>query len=196
MEIATNNNHLNSDQLNEYLDNTLSPMEKTIVETHMASCDECKEIMVGLESLLSRLILLDEIKIEKNLAPGVLNRIRLNRDISTVFKWGTLLQLCVVFVGLIVLVRYGFQQPFLTIIPFNNLRMDVNIQDFILNLTSEIISGWTSFQLTLAGAFKGMKISPNLQFTQGTIWVLFISAGLLLLIGNGFVLGNINKHDI
>jgi len=195
MEHSTNKNHLNSYQINEYLDNTLSPGERAIVETHLASCEECKAILIEFETLFFRLTLLDEIELEKNLVPGVLARIHVNREISKVIKWGMMLQLSVVFVGLILIMPKLNQASFLTIIPFDNLRMVVSIQESFIKLYSEILSWWAGLQLILPTASRVLKIQPNLHLTQGTIWVLFISTALLWLFGNGFVLGNINKND-
>lgn len=73
--------HLTEEQLNLYLDNELSTVERDAVEAHLANCNECRAEVAALQRLFTAL---EELAHEPapDLVPGVLAHIRSHRKFA------------------------------------------------------------------------------------------------------------------
>src|SRR5437867_695761 len=66
------NAHLEDTLLNEYLDEALEPSARTEVETHLAHCADCASRLMELRMLFADLESLPDLRLARDLAPGVL----------------------------------------------------------------------------------------------------------------------------
>ena len=60
-----------TDRLSDYLDGDLPPAERTAMETHLASCAECAETLIGIRRVITRARALDDRAPSADLWPGV-----------------------------------------------------------------------------------------------------------------------------
>ncbi|MBT3316261.1 MAG: hypothetical protein HN390_16800 [Anaerolineae bacterium] len=79
-------NHLNENQLNEYLDQMLDDASRQQAETHLASCKQCRAELADLEMLFSSLAELPEIPLKHDLKAGVLARLPREMQIPVLWR--------------------------------------------------------------------------------------------------------------
>ena len=72
--------HLTEEQLNLYLDNELSPSERTAVEVHLAGCEACRIELVSMQTLFTALDTLQLETLAADLAPLVLDDVAAERQ--------------------------------------------------------------------------------------------------------------------
>ena len=64
-----------TDRLSEYLDGELAPDERAAIEAHLPACAECRAVLDDLERVVGRARTLDERFPERDLWPGIAERI-------------------------------------------------------------------------------------------------------------------------
>jgi hypothetical protein len=64
-----------TDRLSEYLDGELAPDERAALEAHLTACAECRAVLDDLERVVSRARTLDDRLPERDLWPGIAERI-------------------------------------------------------------------------------------------------------------------------
>ncbi len=64
-----------TDRLSEYLDGVLTPDERRDLESHLAGCSECTEVLDGLRQVVARAQALEDRPPAKDLWPGIAKRI-------------------------------------------------------------------------------------------------------------------------
>jgi hypothetical protein len=172
--------HLTDQELNEFLDNESA--NRTEIETHLDSCDECAARLSTLQALFADLDSLPEVALSTNLAARF--RPRPSLTVPQLPTWLTLtatLQAAAALVALIVAI------PF-----FSIMLPQVEMPSFTTWLF-EIQSLWTSWLDTLS-TFQ----LPNYQFTNlptypvelSTLFIALAIVSIFWIFGNGLLLRN------
>lgn len=80
-------NHLSDFQLNEYLDNILDPSARRTTEAHLIGCNECRSRLEELQSVLSTLKSLADVKLSHDISVNIASRLPPRREpaLSPVF---------------------------------------------------------------------------------------------------------------
>jgi anti-sigma factor RsiW len=71
--------HLTEEQLNLYLDDELSTVERAAVEAHLAGCDACRTELASLRALFTALDALQPAALAADLTPVVLRGVAAER---------------------------------------------------------------------------------------------------------------------
>jgi anti-sigma factor RsiW len=174
-------NHLNDEQLNEYLDHESEEQAK--IESHLSTCDECGARLAALQALFTELDSLPDAALSVDLAPAVLQRVS---GSAVLPKWLTLTVALQAALALIIIV---IAAPFLikfvaTLLPL--LQMP-SIPEVLLPLQGQ----WRSWLDTLATfQIPALPGIPTPQFSSLMIGVTLAAASMFWLVGNGLLLRN------
>ncbi len=169
--------HLTDDQLNEYLDEAAT--ERTHIEAHLSSCDECAARLSTLQNVFIELDSLPELALTRNLAAPFILRPSLPAQLPKFLTLTAILQAAVALAALIIA------------IPFVSALLPQIEQPSFTNLFFQIQSQWTAWldQLsTLAlPTFQPINL-PTLEMSS----LLLTLAGVFVLwiLGNGLLLRN------
>jgi hypothetical protein len=142
-------NHLSDLQLNEYLDDRMSPEDRYALDEHLKLCESCRSRLEEFHLVFDRLAGLPEARLSHDLAPGILSRLpRRDRVWTPAFAVqvslvaGMLLWLSsqavdlinLPFLSLSVLNQAkGFHPPQLTFSGFNGFISTFNLRPLSLN---------------------------------------------------------------
>ena len=169
--------HLTDEQLNEFLDEVTS--ERSVIESHLDSCDECAARLFTLQNLFTELDSLPELELTRDFAARFSPRPSLPAQLPKFLTLTAILQTAVALVALIIA------------IPFVSALLPQIEPPSFTKLFFQIQSQWTVWldQLsTLAlPTFQPINL-PTFEMSS----LLFALAGVsvLWILGNGLLLRN------
>jgi len=168
--------HLTDVQLNEYLDNETA--ERTQIELHLDSCNECAARLTTLQDLFAEIESLPEVALTKSLAaPFAAPR-------SLPAKLPTWLPLTVTLQAAIALVALVISAPFVI-----QLLPDLEAPS-LSNVFIQLQTQWTTW-LDILSQFQ-MPTLPTISFELSSLYLLSVLAvvSVFWLVGNGLLLRN------
>ncbi len=180
--------HPDQDTLQAYLDQALVPGSSRKVEEHLESCPACREEIAILERMFTRLESLPEIPLHKDFSPGILEMIRVQKQLSRGVTWTLVIE------GIAAGTILGLIIPALKFTPWipRLLNTQVEIQAGLNIFLAQLFSSWTLWWAQLKFSFN--HLAAPLQVTLEIpaalpapwIWIL-LAVGLGVLI-NGLLL--------
>ena len=168
--------HLTEDQLNEYLDNETA--ERTVIESHLSSCDECAARLSTLQNLFAELDLLPEVELTRNLAAPFTLRSSLPAKLPTFLKLTVTLQAVIALVAIIVAAPFVIQLlPAIEMPSFGNVFIQLQTQ-------------WTTW-LDMLSQIQ-MPALPTFSFELSSLYLMtaLVVVSMIWLVGNGLLLRN------
>jgi len=194
--------HVTEEQLNLYLDQTLSPQELTTVETHLATCATCQAELESLQSLFIALDILPPDPLANDLTADALSAVATERRRAAQRRrvvWGALGLQSVVIILLLVFGWPNLSTQFnqLNLLPpgLSPTLMWTNvIEQARLFWLSSLISGQVGLTelLTNIQEFPAMFNQPiwdwpefsGIEGTTAQVAFIGLAAGLMWLVGN------------
>jgi predicted anti-sigma-YlaC factor YlaD len=185
-------NHLTDELLFEYLDQALSEEHLAEVKAHLDTCQTCKTRLAEFGSLFSEIEELPEIRMEKDLVPGILHALRKKAMLPPIVRWILLMQ------GILALGLIAISVPWL-----GNILVAPNFRQYgegvLINLTANI-SIWFREWGALLGTLKQhseqlFSVRPYLAMNlpaQSLIWLLLL-ATITWIVGNSILLRSQHK---
>ena len=173
--------HLTDDQLNEYLDEAAT--ERTRIEAHLDSCDECAARLSTLQHLFADLDSLPEVALSRNLAAPFTLRPSLPAQLPKFLTLTATLQAAFALTALILAV------PFIA-----NLLPSIEISS-ATKIFFDIQSHWTTLLDQLSTLhFTTFHLPPstfNLPvFEMSSLLFTLAGVSVLWILGNGLLLRN------
>lgn len=168
--------HLTEEQLNEYLDEATT--ERTHIESHLSSCDECAGRLSTLQNLFTELDSLPELELTRNLAAPFTPRPNLPAHLPKFLTLTASLQAAVALAAIIIAAPFVIQ------------LMPAIETSALTTLLFEIQSQWTAWLDTLS-QFQ-LPTLPTIPFELSSIYLVsaVVGAFMLWLVGNGLLLRN------
>ncbi len=167
--------HLTDEQLNEYLDNEIA--DRTLFDSHLASCGECAARLTALQSLFAELDSLPEVELTHSLASQITLHAASSPQLP---RWLTLTATLQAALALIALVLAA---PFVM-----NLLPAIETPSFT-EILIQLQSQWlTLFNLITNYQLPNLPTLPPLQIPTLTLSLALAGASLLWLVGNGLLL--------
>ena len=169
--------HLTDEQLNEFLDEVTS--ERSVIESHLDSCDECAARLSALQNLFTELDSLPELELIRDLAAPFTLRPSLPAQLPKFLTLTASLQAAVALVALIIA------------IPFVSALLPQIEPPSFTKLFFQIQSQWTAW-LDQLSTFNLPTFQPINLPTFEMSSLLFTLAGMsvLWILGNGLLLRN------
>ena len=169
--------HLTDDQLNEYLDEATT--ERTHIEAHLSSCDECAARLSTLQNLFTELDSLPEVELTHNLAARFMPNRSLTLQLPRWFTLTATLQAALALAALIVAI------PFVSAL-LPQIELPSYTKLFFQSQTQ-----WTVW-LDQLSTFNLPTFQPIHLPTLEISSLLFTLAGVsvLWILGNGLLLRN------
>ncbi len=168
--------HLTDDQLNEYLDEATT--ERTHIEAHLSSCDECAARLSTLQNLFAELDSLPELELTRNLAAPFTLRPSLPAQLPKFLTLTAILQAAFAIVAAVI------AAPFMaSLLPILETPSFATI---FINLQSQ----WVAL-LGQLSTFHFQPVTFNLPALEMSS-LLFTLAGVsvIWILGNGLLLRN------
>lgn len=174
--------HLTDDQLNEYLDNETA--ERSQIESHLSSCDECAARLTALQALFTEIESLPDLKLTSNIAARLIPSRSLPAPLP---RWLTLTATLQAALALAAMV---FTAPiiarYLTLVlqayPFPSLN------DVVFELQINVVMWIQSIQsLQFPAIPTGMFTLPK-EFSTAALWAGVIGIFIVWVIGNWWLL--------
>ena len=153
--------HLTDDQLNEYLDHESA--ERTEIESHLSSCDECARRLAALERLFSEIESLPDVQLTSPIVVPI-------PSASPLPRWLSLTAILQVAFALLTVILAA---PFIT-----NLLSAIQLQ---LQWRTWLV-GLSTFQLPT------LPRMPTLETSSLMLLSTLVVASILWLVGNGLLL--------
>jgi len=177
--------HISDVQLNEYLDNESA--ERTQIESHLSSCDECAARLSALKTLFAEIESLPELELTHSIAARLMPTPNLPPQLPTWLTLTTTLQAALALVTVIL------AAPFIA-----NLLPAIekpSLTDIFLEMQSQWIA-WlnalSTLRLDSGQAFQlpSLPEIPVLEFSSLFIALTLAGVSMLWLVGNGLLLRN------
>ena len=169
--------HLTDDQLNEYLDNEIA--ERTVIESHLSSCDECAARLSTLQNLFAEIVSLPELELTRNLAAPFLRTRSLPAQLPRFLTLTVTLQAAVALVTIIIATPFIIQlMPIMEIPSLSNVFVQLQTQ-------------WTTWLDVLSQIqMPTMPELPAVELSSLFITLTLAGVSILWVIGNGLLLRN------
>ena len=169
--------HISDVQLNEYLDNESA--ERTQIETHLSSCDECAARFTALKTLFTEIASLPELELTHSIAARLAPTPSLQPQLPT---WLTLTATLQAALALLTVIMAA---PFIT-----ELLPAVQTPSFA-DVLIQIQSQWLTW-LDLLSTFQLPTLPqlPVIEISNLMITLTLAGISMLWLIGNGLLLRN------
>jgi len=168
--------HLTDDQLNEYLDNETT--ERSPIEAHLASCDECAARYSALKTLFAEIESLPDLALSSNLAARFTPTLNLNPQLP---RWLTLTATLQTVLALIAIAFTApsisrFLAPILQAYPMPSLNtvaldLQINFAMWTETVRSFQLPALPSGILTLPHGFSTLTLSVSVLGIF-FIWIL------------------------
>jgi hypothetical protein len=197
--------HASDEFLNEYLDNELSPSERSALEAHLEICTLCYSRLETYKALFTSLAGLPEIPLSRDIGLDLLLSLEsrstpLTGPANRIFNpFGYLLVVSqLVAAVLVIATRWSSTISYLQqIISSGWLQA---IRSRLLNLPPSEILGWQQTISSLSATFnQSMQQILELEFPQiPAIWLTVIipCASILWLVGNRIILSNPPERQV
>ncbi len=186
-------NHLTEEQLNLYLDQTLSPPEQKAVEKHLAACSHCQAEFRKLENLFTVLAALEPIPLAADLSNAVVGDLVAERNQQKRRWYAAWLIAGLQAAGIILVGWLGWLAFYSQVGPYLIAASEAAGR-------AGAVMFWQGLRLPtlmeqiLAGlrSFIDLSIELSLVSTTSTqLLVIVLAAGLLWLAGNSIILRQI-----
>jgi anti-sigma factor RsiW len=185
--------HIDSEQLQAYLDQELGSDEAKAVELHLAECALCERELARLRALFRKIESLPVVDLDRDLGPRVLDAIRSTQAPSVTMRMIPLLQ------AALAAILLGLQWP---VIRSGFLRLSATLDHW--NIQAWLQQEAVSIQNVLAGIalrtrdwieglFTGLG-SHVPAWPVSAWWLALAGVFSLWLLGNGFLLRNIERR--
>ncbi len=182
------NQHPDQDTLQAYLDQALAPGSSREVEEHLESCPACREKIAGLEKMFTRLETLPEISLHKDFSPGILEMIRVQKQLSRSITWTLVVE------GITAGAILGLVIPALQLTPWiprllntqTEIQAGVNI--FLAQLFSSWMLWWAQLKFSFTHLAEILQVPLEIPAALPATWIwTLLAVGLGVLI-NGLLL--------
>jgi anti-sigma factor RsiW len=189
------NDHLDTYQLNEYLDGCLDPGGLVEIEKHLEACPTCRQRAADLRSIILDLEALPDIPLERDLSQEVLAAIQSTDNFWGQLKWGVAVQ------AIVALVIMALALPSISKIwqpGWDDLQLALNSQ---FSEVREILAvDWTLqisiWQMNWSQWSSAWQRASFLETTQIVIWPIFLVAIVLFVVGNGLILHKVARNGV
>jgi hypothetical protein len=198
--------HLTEEQLNLYLDDEPSAVERASVEAHLADCDACRAELASLQTLFAALNALQPETLTTDLTPFVLQEIPSERR-RAVRRWRISWLIPVLQgVGIVLLLGFGWSALAMRYdalaqrIPVDAVRATwadtLTWEEALWTTTvarwqtwwAELLADVLDLPATLGQAIRRWPQLPDLGLTTPQIIALGLAAALVWLVGNSILL--------
>ena len=170
--------HLTDDQLNEYLDHETT--ERTQIETHLVSCDECAARLTALKTLFAEIEALPELELTHSVAARFTPTPSL-----PVPQLPTWLTLTATLQAALALVAAILAAPFITKL------MPVVHTPSLTEIFLQLQTQWTAWLDTLSTfRLPTLPQLPVLELPSLFLALTLAGVSMLWLVGNGLLLRN------
>ena len=168
--------HLTDDELNEYLDN--ESIDRTQIELHLSSCDECAARLSTLQNLFTEIESLPEVGLIRDLAAPFTLRSSLPAQLPRWLPLTVTLQAAIALLVLIVSAPFVIQLLPAIEVPSSNIMF------------MQIQSQWTTW-LDMLSQIQ-MPTLPTFSFELSSLYLMSALGAvfILWLVGNGLLLRN------
>jgi hypothetical protein len=168
--------HLTDEQLNEYLDEATN--ERTQIESHLNSCDECAARLSTLQNLFAEIESLPEVELTRNFATPFTTPRSLPAQLPRFLTLTVILQAAIALIALIAAAPFVIQLlPPIKTPSLSNIFIQLQIQ-------------WTTLLDTLL-KFQ-MPTIPAFSIELSSLYLMsaLVVVSMLWLVGNGLLLRN------
>ncbi|MBW8010550.1 MAG: hypothetical protein FVQ83_04805 [Chloroflexi bacterium] len=187
--------HIPETQMHAYLDNALEEAERLDIDTHISTCQLCRQELENLKALFSEIESIPEFRLETDLTPFVIAAIESPNRITT--RWRLVLAAQTILALFVIWKAWPMINAEFLIPQIPNISIDLQVVASDINLTTNsiiysLINPTKEFFLQISGTiFEGS--SPVVS----TIYLLplAISATLLWLVGNRVLLKETNHNN-
>jgi hypothetical protein len=180
--------HINFDHLHAFLDGELAASENQIIERHLSSCRRCCGHLEDLNALSDALNNLEEIPMESNLAPRVINEINSNSILNQSMIISLSFQLVTAIILLILVIPIVF-----------DISKKVDVIHLLTQLVELMRDTFNQQLFQLANFFSRVPafFSDSKHFftsfqifnsNENFVWSIFITSAILFIVGNYLLL--------
>ena len=188
---STEQEHLEEDILNEYLDDYLTPEGRASVDKHLSTCPTCAVRFQQLQRLFSDLEEMPDLSLEHDLSRQVLKAITNKPQIPSFIKWSMLPQLAIAVLVLLTLLP-KYLQDWLVLLP---KAIDLSVDYHLVNRLARSMDWLSSVQfLPSSWQFPSPDLSIQFPALNNINWLLFTVVFVLLLIVNGYLLRQVVRN--
>jgi anti-sigma factor RsiW len=171
--------HLTDEQLNEYLDNETT--DRTQIESHLSSCDDCAARLTALQSLFVELESLPELSLSRDLAAPFTRQSRLPAQLPRWLALTATLQAALAVIALIITAPFVMQW----ISPYLPGVQTPSLAEIFLELQS-LWMVWLDIFSQLQ--IPSMPEIPALELSSLALVLTLVGFSILWLVGNGLLL--------
>jgi len=183
-----NLNHPDLDQIQAFIDKALDEQSLLDIQDHLGGCSACQKELNRLELAISRLADLPEISLSKDLSNAVLTEISNSKKITSGLTW--ILAIETLAAGAVIGALIPVFQSATWLSQFINTRQDLlaAMNIFLTQLASNWMIWWAQLQLNFKVLLDPLQDQLNLLSTLPSPWILLLTAALLGIFINYFML--------
>lgn len=181
--------HIENDQLQAYLDGILDSSTLAGLQAHLEGCPSCREELIRLERLETRLENLPEIQYSGDLSQAVLARLQEERSLSPTLTWQLLVQAVAAGALIGALIPVLQAAGWLPSLLETRLKLQAGLNIFLAQLISGWVVWWEGAKLQFTQVLASFDPLAKLPWNGYSPWLVIGVAGLLIIVFNAVLLG-------
>jgi len=183
------NQHIQEDQLQAYLDGALESTSMDDLQAHLESCSTCQAQLDRLEAVMTRLEAMPEIDLQRDLSQLVIEQIKKENAISPAITWTLVVEAIAAgaVIGALIpaLQAAGWLPRILEI----KLSLQAGLNNFLAQLSSTWLVWWAGLKLQISHTLASLLPMKSLSMGIFSPWILVGMTGVLIIAINALLLG-------
>jgi len=182
------NDHIPSDMLHAYLDQTLEQADIQDILQHLDHCPTCLEELKRLEGIFASLESLPEVTLDKDLSIAVLSRLKEESILSRGITWTLILEALAASTVISLLIPALKTSTWLPQLIDAQTEIQAAINIFLTQLASSWLVWWAGLRLNFEHFTKSLLTFNSLPAGAISPWILVLAAAGLGVLANYFLL--------
>lgn len=189
------NQHINDDQLQAYLDRALEPAAEKLVQAHVEKCPTCQQNLEILEMVALSLDNLPELPLGKDFSHPVVEILQAQEALSPAVTWTLVIEALAAGVVIGFLIPAFQAAGWLPRLLNTRLTLQAELNAFLAQLVNTWMVWWAGLKLELSLAVT--SLAPLETLTWGTFspWIIIGLTGALIVLINTFLLTQQPRSD-
>jgi ABC-type dipeptide/oligopeptide/nickel transport system permease component len=180
--------HPGTNALQSYLDRTLDPAQRAQIQGHLDRCPGCREQLMRLERLYTRLEGLPELPLQRDFSRAVLEEIESEKRVSLQLTWTAVLQ--AVIAGIVLGLALPFLRGMSWLSQLSGFQPDMGslLSLFLSRLAADWLGWWLDLQETVRGFLVPLTAGPPASLTADQLWPWMLFVVLAAIAANSLLL--------
>lgn len=181
--------HIQNDQLQDYLDKALSTAAAEAIQSHLQTCPSCRSQLARLQTLSVKLDNLPDIHLSGDLSQKVLTQIKEEESLTLSLTWPLVAQAVAAGALIGALIPALQAAGWLPSLVETRLKLQAGFNLILTQLINNWLAWWDGIKAQFNHLAASFDPLAGLPWNGYSPWLVIGAAGLLIIVFNAVLLG-------